>query len=152
MSQFIFTQFKELDEQIGMLISRNHFAVLSDLSKVMQPRKIFDGYWVRLSTKGDFELCDYGRGLYAVKISVNGYGAGLVNDSPKIQYCVNFHVGNIDDMSWDATSPYTESRADCVKLAEEMAPVILKQLNVMPTSDILNEMLRPYGMYGTLNG
>ncbi len=139
---------KSFFEKAGEEQKKNSHGVLSSLKNCFAPVKVEEGFYTRISTKGEFNLFDYGAGLYCVKIFTCAHS--LEQDGaakPNIKWSVKFHVGNLDDMSWGAWSKFFDTKEEAVVLAEKLAP-ILEDLAVMPTEKELNEALRPFGMYG----
>lgn len=134
---------------MGDLIKRNPFAVLSELREAFKPKRVSDYEHARISTKGEFELVDYNAGLYVVSIKVSGQpkqdaeGKYLKENG----YVTRLYVGNLDDCAWDSSSVMFDTLEEAQELKERMLP-LLDKLTVMPKAETLNEMLRPYGLYG----
>ena len=135
-------EFKQLNDNIGKLLLQNSFGVLSDLRQIMLPRKIKDGEWVRISVCGELGLSHYNSGIHNIHISISGNYENKI-----ISYGVLFSIGNLDDGLWQAWSKYFPTQQEAIDLAEKIAP-ILDDLVVLPTSEKLNDMLKPFGLFG----
>lgn len=133
-------------------IKQNHFQALYDLKNMFRPQKDESKYgYIRISSKGNFGLFDYGVGLLSVHVSVVGYGKGAlgkpdeeVND---VNYVVLFTVGCADDGLWQAWSKVMP-KEKCERMVEKIKIEILDELSILPTDVELNEMLQPYGLFG----
>lgn len=138
-------EIKSLNDLLGKRLANNGGGVLHDLKNLMRPKKIKDGEWVRISVCGELGLSHYNSGIHDIHIRVVGNYENKI-----ISYGVLFHIGNLDDGEWQAWSKYFPTIQEAIDLVEKIAP-ILDDLVVLPTSDELNEMLKPFGMYGELS-
>lgn len=151
-NHFYNSQIESLDTEFPELYRKNSHAVLSDLRNLFDVKKctgIVYGYF-RISTKGNFELVDYNAGLYDVSIKAVGEGY-YEGDEHKSRWAVRFMVSNLDDMMWIGYSKNYDSKEECIKHVDFVAS-ILDDLVTMPTEQELNEMLRPFGIFGTFEG
>ncbi len=139
-------EFKDVDRLLGDRIAKNSHAVVSIFKHLMRPRKISEGHYARLSVAGKLGLCHYNAGLYCIQLRTN-ISPIQVDGKTKYEYVVQFHIGNLDDMSWDAWSKYFETKEEADALVEKMAP-LLDDLVELPTNDELNDLLQPFGLYG----
>lgn len=153
MSQkFYSPELEVLNASIVRIQQQNHFGLLWDLKEIFSPKPHPNGLgWTRISTKGNLRLCDYNCGLFCVSVTLSGQGR-FTDDEKKshvIDWYVHFHVGNADDSSWGAWSQPYNDKEKCLAQVNKTAE-ILNDLVSMPDSDTLNEMLRPFGLYGEL--
>jgi len=143
---------EDLNSKIAELQEKNHFALLWDLRETFSPKELPSKLgWTRISTKGDLPLCDYNCGLFCVSVELYGQGYQIDGKYAGVNYYVHFHVGNADDMSWDAWSKPYDTKEECLQQVYKTAKV-LDDLVSMPSEEHLNEMLAPYGLYGQLEG
>jgi hypothetical protein len=147
-------QFESFSPIFGQLLVKNSFATLWDLAYLFQTRKIEDGHWERITARGNnFPLHDYGCGLYSVSLLVNAMGYFAEEPGKekthRIHYCVLFHIGCADDGEWQAWSKYFDTEQEAITLAEKLVP-ILDDLSSTPTEAELNEMLKPFGLWGQI--
>ena len=140
-------EIKALIEVIGARLTSNSFGVLSDLKELMRPKKVAEGRWVRISTSGKLGLCHYDAYLHDICVWYCGVPEQVDGKWVVTSYNVRFHIGNLDDCSWGAWSK-NMSKEEAIDMVEKIAP-ILDDLTELPTEDELNEMLRPFGMFGT---
>lgn len=125
---------------------KNPYRYLNELYKnYFQVQKTDRGY-IRVSAKGLFNLFEYGRGIYWVHVETVGYGREL-DGKPIIQYCVLFSVGTINDGNWQAWSTY-HSKEKCQEIVEKINKEIFPDLGSMPSEEMLNELLKPFGLFG----
>lgn len=148
--KFYSPELENLNNKIAELQEKNHFGLLWDLREVFSPKPLPNGLgWTRISTQGDLDLHDYNCGLFCVYVRLMGQGRFIDGDKSKhtVDWYVFFHVGNADDSSWSAWSQPYEDKDKCLEQVNKTAE-ILKDLVSMPNGETLNEMLRPYGLYG----
>lgn len=136
-------QMEALDSAMSKLIKENSFGLLFDFRKIMAPRKISDSWWARISTSGQLNLCSYGVELHNVTLRCVEIGH---LDSPNT-FEVRFSIGTADDGSWGACSKQFSTKEEAEALVLKMVP-ILNDLTVLPSESDLNEMLRPFGLFG----
>lgn len=144
---------RKLNEEFAECLSRNSYSVIADLRELFTPKKDKFGRWRRISCTGELQLCDYGAGLVDVRAS---YMAERSRDdttkSEFIGWVVRFSVGTLDDGTWGAWSKLFDHKDDAIDLMNKLGEELLPELAVLPTDEKLNEMLRPYGMYGEYEG
>ena len=124
---------------------RSGFDKIKDALDAMKMEKVPDGNrhkWLKVVVSNeDFGLCDYGYGLLRVRISL-GLDHGL--------WKIYFHVGNIDDGDWLAVEAIGRDTPEaCLEKMDRIAHNILASMVKIPSEERLNELLRPFSMYGT---
>jgi hypothetical protein len=127
----------------------NSLHTLSSICDLLLPRRLNPDHeygWACISTTGLFELFDYGRGLLFVSVTVER------TPDPE-RACCRVHIGNIDDGEWQARSD-TVLTGKAQTLVDEVAKALFLErgemtgLRVLPSSERLNEILEPFGLYG----
>lgn len=129
-------------------ILTNPYRLLSDLRDAFKPFQDENGDWHRISTTGmGNDLCHYNSGLYWLRLSVTSNH----NESSQL-FSVHFHIGNLDDMSFDAWSRLFDTKEEAESFRDEVAHTILPDLNVMPDDMVnhLNIELRKFQMFGEI--
>ena len=136
--------FTALGEVMPDAITNNRFRVLDFFREWMKTRRSGTGY-VRIVTKGKFELCDYNAGLYSVKlcVQVNTYVTYTT-------YNAWLLIGNLDDGEFTAQSKEFNTREEAQALVDEVA-LVLDDWTVMPSLNELNEQLLKFGMSGQIS-
>lgn len=134
----------ELAKYIQKRTVENNFSILSELKKAFQPHQDKNGNWYRITVANGYDICHYDSGLLCVQVFSSYQGKNL--------WAVKFHVGNLDDGSFDAWSTYFETLEQANELRDRIAQAILPDLHVMDINTIesLNEKLKPFKMYGEL--
>lgn len=126
---------------------RDGFARIAEVFDAMQMERVQESpeiyEWVKIVIANDeFPLWDYGRGLLRASI-------GLTFEDDL--YKVMLHFGNIDDGDWIAVESSGEKTPEaCFEKMDKLAKEILAPMVKVPSEKELNEMLRPYGMYGVI--
>ena len=133
-------------------INTNIWKFLFDMKEMFQPQKDEHGHgYIRISSKGKFDLHDYGVGLLYVHVRTVGYGQGALGkpdeEVDKVNYVVLFTVGCADDGAWSAWSKVA-SKEKCEQLVEKIKTDILDDLSCLPSDAELNEMLKNFGLFG----
>lgn len=142
---------KTLNEVFGDALAKNHFSVIGDLRELFSPKRDQHGRWYRISCTGELNLCDYNAGLVSVSLSVQAdrYDQAL---NKFFDYVVFLSVGTLDDGSWAAWSKTYEDVNEATAMMNKIGEELLPDLVVLPTDEKLNEMLRPYGLFGEYQG
>ena len=127
-------------------LRHNRFDVLCQIKDAIKPQTLERGNgYIRLSSKGDFELFDYGATMLSVKL----YYTAHSNSRIPLTYEVLMHVGCLDDGDWVAYSHPMDTIEDCKQLIENIRSDFYDDLSVLPTAEKLNELLQKHGMYGS---
>jgi hypothetical protein len=147
-NKFYCPDLKELNDKFAELTHKNPFGLLFDIREIFSTKPTPNGLGhTRISTTGKLEICDYGVGLLVVSVKLVGQG----NKPPETtDYFVQFHIQSGDDSSWIAWSKPYKSKEDCLEMVKKVSE-LLTDLICLPSSEDLNEMLRPYGLYGEIS-
>lgn len=87
---------------------------------------------------GDLEHFDYNVGFLNVSVSPCRW-----KDD---DWCVRIYFATIDDGDFGGRSVVMD-RDECIKLTEQVANEVFRDLDRLPCKDELNVMLRPYRIY-----
>jgi hypothetical protein len=94
----------------------------------------------KIVQKGDFELYDYYRGFLAVDI----YSTPALDRG---NYQIRVYISNIDDGDWGAWS--NSISLEKANSGVEKIKDIFKEMVKLPGEKEINNMLLPYGLYGS---
>lgn len=137
--------FTDLSSQLPDLINQNSFAVLADfrelVNKVYKSTKNGNPMLSKICLTGAFELFDYNAGFLCLKV--------YVYKEPSWDYwTVRWIFSNLDDGMWVAYSPSFATKQEAENLLNSLELEVIPNLNILSTSEVLNNTLRAYKMFG----
>jgi hypothetical protein len=142
-------KFFDIEPLIAEGYTLNSFYTLDSICGLLLPRRLNPEHqygWACISATGLFELFDYEKGFLFVSVTVE-----RTPDPEKA--CCRVHIGNIDDGQWQARSDLIFTKK-AQSLVDEVAKALFLEggkmigLRILPSSERLNEILEPFGMYG----
>ncbi len=115
----------------------SRYEIFDKLKELTKLTSIENGYAKMIQT-GDLNFWDYGTGFLDISIyylySHNG------------EHCVRIWFGTIDDGDFGAWK-HMKTEKEARELIERVANEVFKDMVTLPTQEILNELLRKYGVY-----